>query len=173
MTAESERIRRRDYMRRKRAEDPVGVNAHWRNWYASKKSANPEHIEARNKRIHKWSTDRRRCEVMNPETSEVLYKRERKKKLKHDFGLSETDFAELVKACDNLCQICGKPETCVAHSRKSGRVRPLAVDHCHKTGKIRGLLCSKCNSGIGLFDDDPQLMLKAMTYLEKHGTKTT
>lgn len=39
------------------------------------------------------------------------------------------------------------------------------MDHDHKTDQLRSLLCLKCNSGLGFFDDDPDLLLQAMKYL--------
>lgn len=42
-------------------------------------------------------------------------------------------------------------------------------DHCHKTGKWRGLLCPKCNMALGLFQDDPALLMKAVEYLVSGG----
>jgi hypothetical protein len=50
------------------------------------------------------------------------------------------------------CQICGSD-------------RNLVMDHCHHTEKFRGWICSNCNTGIGRFNDDPQLLLKAFNYL--------
>jgi hypothetical protein len=44
--------------------------------------------------------------------------------------------------------------------------RRLSVDHNHKTGKVRGLLCSQCNTGIGLFRDNPELLRMAIQYIE-------
>lgn len=66
-----------------------------------------------------------------------------------------------VFATNGKCAICEEPES-------KERWRCLAVDHCHNTGKIRQLLCWKCNSGLGLFNDDKQLLTNAIKYLTKH-----
>ena len=39
------------------------------------------------------------------------------------------------------------------------------LDHCHYTDEFRGYVCNSCNLGFGQFNDDPVLMLKAITYL--------
>ncbi len=41
----------------------------------------------------------------------------------------------------------------------------LNVDHNHAEWSFRGWLCSACNTGIGLFLDDPALMRSAIKYL--------
>jgi Recombination endonuclease VII len=56
-----------------------------------------------------------------------------------------------------------------------GSIDNLVIDHdhsccpgSHTCGKcIRGLLCRKCNSGLGMFNDNPQLLVKASNYLSK------
>lgn len=64
---------------------------------------------------------------------------------------------------DNKCLICEEHLT-----------KPV-VDHCHTTGDVRGILCGKCNSGIGLLNDDPELLSKAHDYLRRfyeHASET-
>lgn len=41
----------------------------------------------------------------------------------------------------------------------------LVINHDHKTGLMRGLLCNKHNAGLGMFEDDINLLQKAIDYL--------
>lgn len=74
------------------------------------------------------------------------------------YGLTLAEYEVFVEACENRCQICGE------EPKKSDRYA-LVVDHDHASGKIRGLLCNRCNMGIGLFDDDPEKLNRAIRYL--------
>lgn len=66
----------------------------------------------------------------------------------------------LIKNHNGLCDICG-----IEKLGYSGR--RLAIDHDHKTGLVRGMLCQKCNIGLGNFNDNPELLEKAMKYLSR------
>jgi len=78
----------------------------------------------------------------------------RSSQLKAKYGMSIEEYDVLLRAQNGRCKIC-----------RTGDVRMLSVDHCHDTGTIRGLLCLKCNSGLGMFNDDPALLRKATQYL--------
>lgn len=86
--------------------------------------------------------------------------------LKRHYGISKVRYLEMVESQNGLCAICGNEET--ATKRGSTEKRSLAVDHCHKGGHVRGLLCSKCNTGLGSFRDNPSLLSAAIAYLAKH-----
>ena len=72
------------------------------------------------------------------------------------FNMSEDDLNLLVEKQTVggilLCAVCGGTE-------------PDVIDHDHETGKVRGLLHDKCNSGLGAFHDDPELLQVASSYL--------
>jgi hypothetical protein len=55
-------------------------------------------------------------------------------------------------AMGDRCYICGSQYD-------------LHVDHDHRTGKVRGILCRRHNLGLGHFDDDPLMLLRAVDYL--------
>ena len=79
--------------------------------------------------------------------------------LKTKYGMTTDHFEWLHEEQAGLCAICNKPETA------GGRTR-LSVDHDHTCGTIRGLLCHNCNTGLGKFMDQEELLLKAAEYLK-------
>lgn len=72
--------------------------------------------------------------------------------------ITPDEYARLFNLQGGRCAICGK-----SYKDES---QMLAVDHDHKTGKIRGLLCRKCNFAIGLLQENPVFLLKALLYLK-------
>lgn len=90
---------------------------------------------------------------------ERAHRNARRSNLGRKFKFSLEQFERLLIAQEGVCAICLKP--CI-----TGEM--LSVDHCHLTGKVRGLLCRKCNSAIGLLSDSPEMLRKALLYLERH-----
>lgn len=80
--------------------------------------------------------------------------------LKKTYGMSLDEFDSLLSSQDGGCAICGtKP---VYGDQKTRMV----VDHCHETDEVRGILCDLCNTAIGKFKDDPDLLRKAASYID-------
>ena len=79
-------------------------------------------------------------------------------RLRFSFGMTVDQYEALLAGQSGGCAICGK--------RPEPGQRRLAVDHCHTTGALRGILCWECNSGLGQFGDDADLIDRAAAYLE-------
>ena len=67
---------------------------------------------------------------------------------------------------DYSCPICSRNKE---ELKRFGRRNQgaWAADHCHTTNEFRGWICYPCNTGIGMFEDDPVRIKKALAYLEK------
>lgn len=87
----------------------------------------------------------------------------RKYMLVHQYGLTFEAFQSLLQIQKGHCAIC---QTALALFEDANH-KQAWVDHCHETGKIRGLLCSKCNTALGQFNDDSNLIRSALNYLEQ------
>lgn len=87
--------------------------------------------------------------------------------LKRLYGMTMTEYSEMLTAQNGKCAICENPETSMLH----GKVRDLSVDHCHKTGKIRQLLCNACNHMLGASKENVETLLAAVEYLKKNSAK--
>ena len=92
--------------------------------------------------------------------------------LRRRYGLTPEDYADLFALQGGVCGICHRPPT----------NKRLHVDHDHACcpGKvvcggtcIRGLLCFGCNTGIAKFDENPQSLFAAITYLQQSRPMTT
>ena len=76
------------------------------------------------------------------------------------------DYHDMLEAQDGRCKICKQEETRVS-SRTKEPLR-LCIDHCHSTNKVRGLLCHSCNTALGKFKDNIDIMKSAILYIEEN-----
>lgn len=88
--------------------------------------------------------------------------------LKRKYNMTIEEYETRLLAQNNQCKICLSSVS--LREWKDGRVQriPLFVDHCHTTGVVRGLLCNKCNVGLAMFNDSPDIMVSAITYLREN-----
>ena len=71
------------------------------------------------------------------------------------YGLTLAELRTLLVRSGGRCELCGtEPDK-------------LVVDHDHLTERVLGVLCSACNVGMGLLHDDPNLLRKAVAYIER------
>ena len=104
----------------------------------------------------KWSEDYRKRTGQARNTSEVCRR----------LHTTPEQYYKMMQEQDNKCAICKCEET--RKSRTSGKICALAIDHNHDTGRIRALLCHSCNTGIGKFKENKELLKAAIEYLDLH-----
>lgn len=93
-------------------------------------------------------------------------KKSRNAFLKRNYGITQTEYDNLLYLQHGVCAVCEQPET--VRQAKDESIRPLVVDHCHATGKIRGLLCANCNSAEGYLKSNYVIALKMAEYIKRH-----
>lgn len=112
---------------------------------------------------HACEKTRRHEYRIRPEVRKRAYLYEMKRFYKKKYGMSFDQYDEILKRQNGLCAICRKPNSKV--DARSKKLQRFHVDHCHETKKIRGLLCSKCNQGIGYFDENILVLEACIKYL--------
>jgi len=75
------------------------------------------------------------------------------------FNMTIAEYEILLVSQNNCCAIC-KTKTNTSNKR-------FSIDHDHQTGAVRGLLCDPCNTGLGMFRDNPGLLTEAINYLSR------
>lgn len=93
-----------------------------------------------------WRADRK----------EELRKRRTANNRLHKFGVSPTDYQNMLMQQGGVCAICRGPS-----DLRSGE---FAVDHNHQTGQVRGLLCVTCNVALGRLEGH---ITAVVAYLQK------
>ncbi|MBI2097977.1 MAG: endonuclease VII domain-containing protein [Candidatus Vogelbacteria bacterium] len=59
------------------------------------------------------------------------------------------------------CPICKKKTI-------AGVTSKVVLEHDHHTGKTGGWICDSCNTGLGRFKDDVELLKSAIEFLKKN-----
>lgn len=82
-----------------------------------------------------------------------------KKKIKNNFlkrkyGITLEQYEKMVSDQEGKCAICKE-------------IKKLVVDHSHKTGTVRDLLCNGCNSVLGHFHENQEVLRNASEYISK------
>ena len=135
-------------MREWRARNKEKNAEYQKEYYKEYRKKNEEKLKANNK---KWREANKEKDVL------TMFKA----RLKRKYDLTIEEYDALLEAQNNCCKVCGTHAT----NNLKGK---LYVDHCHTTGKVRGMLCMKCNSALGLLNDDKELIQKLLDYLSEN-----
>lgn len=76
--------------------------------------------------------------------------------LRRKYGLTPKGFDQILAQQNANCGICS------THLGSS-----IHIDHDHATDEVRGLLCFTCNTALGKFRDNVELLRSAIAYLER------
>ena len=120
---------------------------------------------AKERMRHLRKNDPERANKYYIKNKEKILTRMKERHVELTYGLTPEEYTEKTIKQQNRCAICFKEET---SKTKRGSIKPLSVDHCHTTGKIRCLLCSKCNSLLGMCNEQEEILYAAIEYLKKH-----
>lgn len=89
---------------------------------------------------------------------------------KRKYGLSNADIDQMVQAQGGVCGLCRGEftwgQTFVDHDhnccpRQDGN--EVTCGNC-----VRAILCRLCNQGLGMFNEDPELLRTAADYIERY-----
>lgn len=84
----------------------------------------------------------------------------RPKRLLARYGITHEDYERILETQGGVCAICEKFEL-------TSNSRYMVIDHCHVLDKVRGVLCHKCNTALGLFNDNTKRLMSAIKYLKE------
>ncbi len=103
---------------------------------------------------------RKRMAVRKQDDPLAIKRARRKWFIKMKFGLTPEIREALIKLQYYKCAICDLEMSDVDDPRWS-------IDHCHTQDYVRGMLCRTCNSALGLFKDNPEILRSGASYLEE------
>lgn len=122
----------------------------------------------------KYREKARSARAKNPERAKALQKARywkdrdkslaglRKWSLKRNYGITLEEYDAMFRAQCGKCAICGGV---------NADGRNLHVDHNHESGIVRSLLCSKCNTAIGLVNENRDTLRYMIAYLDFHALR--
>lgn len=146
--------RRAEYVKAYRARTRERRNEGMRAW----KAANPDKVReyARKAYANNPAKHKAKHAAYVAKAKPWLRESNKQKQREYLYGMSPGTYAEMLAAQSNCCAGCG---TSISTSG--------CVDHCHAENRIRGLLCRKCNLALGHTNDDPEILRRLASYLEK------
>lgn len=114
-----------------------------------------------------------KCKKCVVETTKLTADPDRKKKYAREYkllktyGITLTEYEQILVSQDGKCWICKRPagdsnlHVDHRHVKKDKKQNPRDT-----RARVRGLLCWRCNTSLAKFKDNPELMRRAAEYVE-------
>lgn len=88
------------------------------------------------------------CDTCRVDPRKHRLEHERRRRLRR-YGITQDDYDRKFQEQGGCCAAC---------RTDAPGVKGWCIDHCHKTGRFRAILCMRCNTVIGLVDEDPETL---------------
>jgi len=118
----------------------------WQKYYAANRDKLLEQARRYVQANVELVRNRRRRYQERTKAEKQQYHRERR------YGITSEQYMHLLNEQFGKCALC---------RRRSA----MCIDHDHRDGRVRALLCRPCNVGLGMFEDDSELLERAKEYL--------
>lgn len=141
----------KDYAKKWREEHPEECRIFAQRTYQK----NVEKIRDRARKNYEKNKESRKASMK--EYSRKNRRTLRDAQLRRAYGITHDEYDARLERQGGRCGLC--------KNERAPGTRAFAVDHDHATGAIRGLLCKPCNTGLGCFKDNPELMEAGAQYV--------
>lgn len=74
------------------------------------------------------------------------------------YGLTQVEYDQLLARQRGQCPGCRTEDP---------GAKGWCIDHCHNTGRVRGLLCNRCNTMLGLANEDASILRSLADFAER------
>lgn len=74
------------------------------------------------------------------------------------YGLDQDQYERLLSNQGGRCAGCGAEDP---------GAKGWCIDHCHTSGQVRALLCNRCNTTLGLVNEDPAILRALANFIER------
>lgn len=153
-------------------------------WRARKRAYDAENRDKVRKQKNEWNAlhrdaQKRRSATWYARNANRMSEKQRAKRLQNPKVSQATSRAQYAKHREKRLMANWK-KTIANQEKRAGRQKPKACeiceetkricfDHSHTNGMFRGWICHRCNTLLGLADDDAALLRKLAEYLDQHG----
>lgn len=91
----------------------------------------------------------------DPRKRRIAHERQRRLR---KYGITQEQYDQLLADQAGHCPGCGTDDP---------GTKGWCIDHCHRSGRVRALLCNRCNTVLGLANEDPAILRMLADFIER------